>query len=193
MQLNEGINEVEDRKQKAICTERYRRRDEDQQMVISEIDDNIEEECGICMEVNNKVVLPTCSHAMCIKCYRDWYRFLLSFLPPSCIIVIELFLWKYVVLHDQIKHALRMKRHAFRKLRSVVTVMHLDNMIIPEWESPLCSSGYFLVATNLFEFLWDVTQWSYHSKSWPGLPCSVPSVSAFLCCCALDVGLLIFT
>ena len=45
--------------------------------MISEIDDNIEEECGICMEINNKVVLPTCSHAMCIKCYRDWY---LSFL-----------------------------------------------------------------------------------------------------------------
>lgn len=92
MQLHEGINEVEDRKQKAICTERYRRRDEDQKMVISEIDDNIEEECGICMEVNNKVVLPTCSHAMCIKCYRDWYGVLLSFLQPSCIRIIELVL-----------------------------------------------------------------------------------------------------
>ncbi|GJN33331.1 hypothetical protein PR202_gb21922 [Eleusine coracana subsp. coracana] len=92
MQLHEGINEVEDRKQKAICTERYKRRDEDQKMVISEIDDNIEEECGICMEVNNKVVLPTCSHAMCIKCYRDWYKFLLLFLQLSCIRVIELFL-----------------------------------------------------------------------------------------------------
>ena len=76
-QLHEGINEVEDRKQKAICIERYRRREEDHKRVISEIDDNIEEECGICMEINNKVVLPTCSHAMCIKCYRDWY---LSFL-----------------------------------------------------------------------------------------------------------------
>ncbi|CAD6222733.1 unnamed protein product [Miscanthus lutarioriparius] len=72
MQLHEGINEVEDKKQKAICLERYRRRDEDQKTVISEIDDNIEEECGICMEINSKVVLPTCSHAMCIKCYRDW-------------------------------------------------------------------------------------------------------------------------
>ena len=74
MQLHEGINEVEDKKQKAICLERYRRRDEDQKTVISEIDDNIEEECGICMEINSKVVLPTCSHAMCIKCYRDWYK-----------------------------------------------------------------------------------------------------------------------
>ncbi|KAL5198102.1 hypothetical protein ABZP36_001614 [Zizania latifolia] len=57
---------------RSICIERYRRQDEDQKMVISEIDDNIEEECGICMEINSKVVLPTCSHAMCIKCYRDW-------------------------------------------------------------------------------------------------------------------------
>lgn len=73
-QLHEGINEVEDKKQKAICIERYRRREEDHKRVISEIDDNIEEECGICMEINGKVVLPTCSHAMCIKCYRDWYK-----------------------------------------------------------------------------------------------------------------------
>jgi hypothetical protein len=80
MQLHEGINEVEDKKQKAICLERYRRRDEDQKTVISEIDDNIEEECGICMEINSKVVLPTCSHAMCIKCYRDWYKSALLFL-----------------------------------------------------------------------------------------------------------------
>jgi hypothetical protein len=72
-QLHEGINEVENKKQKAICIERYRRREEDHKRVISEIDDNIEEECGICMEINGKVVLPTCSHAMCIKCYRDWY------------------------------------------------------------------------------------------------------------------------
>ena len=80
MQLHEGINEVEDKKQKAICIERYKKRDEDPKMVTSEIDDNIEEECGICMEINTKVVLPTCSHAMCIKCYRDWYKFALPFL-----------------------------------------------------------------------------------------------------------------
>ena len=80
MQLHEGINEVEDKKQKAICIERYKKRDEDPKMVTSEIDDNIEEECGICMEINTKVVLPTCSHAMCIKCYRNWYTFALPFL-----------------------------------------------------------------------------------------------------------------
>ncbi|KAL6897332.1 hypothetical protein ACP4OV_007028 [Aristida adscensionis] len=30
-----------------------------------------EDECGICMETCTKMVLPNCSHAMCIKCYRD--------------------------------------------------------------------------------------------------------------------------
>ncbi|KAG6522623.1 E3 ubiquitin-protein ligase AIRP2-like [Zingiber officinale] len=31
-----------------------------------------EDECGICLEVCSKMVLPNCNHAMCIKCYRDW-------------------------------------------------------------------------------------------------------------------------
>ncbi|URD84102.1 zinc finger, RING-type [Musa troglodytarum] len=31
-----------------------------------------DDECGICMEVCTKMVLPNCNHAMCIKCYRDW-------------------------------------------------------------------------------------------------------------------------
>ena len=30
------------------------------------------DECGICMELRGKVVLPNCSHTMCIKCYRQW-------------------------------------------------------------------------------------------------------------------------
>ncbi|CAN4090500.1 unnamed protein product [Withania somnifera] len=31
-----------------------------------------ENECGICLEPCNKMVLPDCCHAMCINCYRDW-------------------------------------------------------------------------------------------------------------------------
>ncbi|KAL1808188.1 hypothetical protein DCAR_0727598 [Daucus carota subsp. sativus] len=31
-----------------------------------------EAECGICLEPCAKIVLPTCCHAMCINCYRDW-------------------------------------------------------------------------------------------------------------------------
>lgn len=31
-----------------------------------------EDECGICLEVCTKMVLPSCNHAMCINCYHDW-------------------------------------------------------------------------------------------------------------------------
>ncbi|XP_074585467.1 E3 ubiquitin-protein ligase AIRP2-like isoform X2 [Curcuma longa] len=31
-----------------------------------------DDECGICLEVCTKMVLPNCNHAMCIKCYRGW-------------------------------------------------------------------------------------------------------------------------
>ncbi|XP_010935653.1 E3 ubiquitin-protein ligase AIRP2 [Elaeis guineensis] len=72
MQLHKGITDMEDKKQKAICMERYRRRDEDERRQFSEIDIEREEECGICMETNSKFVLPNCSHAMCMKCYRQW-------------------------------------------------------------------------------------------------------------------------
>ncbi|KAG1361254.1 E3 ubiquitin-protein ligase AIRP2 [Cocos nucifera] len=72
MQLHKGITDMEDKKQKAICMERYRRRDEDERRQFSEIDIEREEECGICMETNSKFVLPNCSHALCMKCYREW-------------------------------------------------------------------------------------------------------------------------
>ncbi|ONK79707.1 uncharacterized protein A4U43_C01F9220 [Asparagus officinalis] len=73
MQLHKGITDTEDKKQKAVCMERYRRRDGGDMRLPSDVDDESEEECGICMEVNSKVVLPNCSHAMCMKCYREWH------------------------------------------------------------------------------------------------------------------------
>ncbi|KAM0995998.1 hypothetical protein ACFX13_006110 [Malus domestica] len=73
LQLQRGITDVEERKQKEICTTRYKRRDESERGKLSEIDIEREEECGICMEVNRKVVLPNCSHSLCLKCYRDWH------------------------------------------------------------------------------------------------------------------------
>ncbi|XLQ99742.1 hypothetical protein S83_065941, partial [Arachis hypogaea] len=51
--------------------------DEDHQQY-SDIDIEREEECGICMEVNSKIVLPNCIHAMCLKCYREWYSLFLG-------------------------------------------------------------------------------------------------------------------
>ncbi|KAM3371642.1 hypothetical protein ACQJBY_018836 [Aegilops geniculata] len=125
-----GINEVEDRKQKAICIERYRRREEDHKRVISEIDDNIEEECGICMEMNNKVVLPTCSHAMCIKCYRDWRSRSQScpFCRDSLKRVNSADLWIYTDNRDIVDMA-TVRRENLRRL-----FMYIDKLptVIPE-------------------------------------------------------------
>ncbi|GMP85830.1 hypothetical protein CsSME_00038850 [Camellia sinensis var. sinensis] len=72
LQLQRGITDVEDRKQREICAAKYSRRDKMNKGKISEIDIEREEECGICMEINTKVVLPKCSHSMCMKCYRNW-------------------------------------------------------------------------------------------------------------------------
>ncbi|GMY25488.1 E3 ubiquitin-protein ligase AIRP2 [Fagus crenata] len=72
MQLQKGITDVEDRKQREICAMKYKRKDEMDKGKLSEIDLEREEECGICMEMNSKVVLPICSHSMCMRCYRSW-------------------------------------------------------------------------------------------------------------------------
>ncbi|KAJ3692946.1 hypothetical protein LUZ60_012041 [Juncus effusus] len=74
LQLQKGITEVEDKRQKLICMERYKKREDDlgERKLFNEIDVEREEECGICMEMNGRVVLPNCSHSLCLKCYRDW-------------------------------------------------------------------------------------------------------------------------
>ncbi|KAB1224335.1 hypothetical protein CJ030_MR2G004234, partial [Morella rubra] len=72
LQLQRGITDVEDRKQRETCAIRYKRKDETDKGKLSEIDLEREEECGICMEINSKVVLPICSHSLCMKCYRTW-------------------------------------------------------------------------------------------------------------------------
>ncbi|CAN8253239.1 unnamed protein product [Cochlearia groenlandica] len=74
LQLQRGITDLEDRKQKEVCNMRYRKKDESGNCEVSEIEieREEEEECGICMEMNNMVVLPNCTHSLCIMCYRDW-------------------------------------------------------------------------------------------------------------------------
>ncbi|KAF3506012.1 hypothetical protein F2Q69_00001004 [Brassica cretica] len=72
LQLQRGITDLEDRKQKEVCSMRYRKKDEGKKCELSEIEMEREEECGICMEMNSLVVLPNCTHSLCIKCYRDW-------------------------------------------------------------------------------------------------------------------------
>lgn len=97
LQLHGGITDVEERKQKEVCEKRYRKKDRTEKGKMSEIDLEREEECGICLEIRNKVVLPTCNHSMCINCYRSWYKFLLfkslSFSSPSFVIIRCLCVW----------------------------------------------------------------------------------------------------
>jgi len=64
LQLQRGITELEDRKQKELCSKRYRRTDMSERSEFMELEQEIEEECGICMEINNKVVLPNCCHSL---------------------------------------------------------------------------------------------------------------------------------
>lgn len=72
MQLQGGITDFEADKQKRLCSLRYSAKDDLQYGELSEIDSEREKECAICMEFNSKVVLPYCSHSLCLKCYRDW-------------------------------------------------------------------------------------------------------------------------
>ncbi|BBH04654.1 ammonium transporter 1 [Prunus dulcis] len=50
LQLQRGITDLEDRKQKEVCTVRYKRKEELDKGKLSEIDIEREKECGICME-----------------------------------------------------------------------------------------------------------------------------------------------
>ncbi|CAN1231894.1 E3 ubiquitin-protein ligase AIRP2 [Linum grandiflorum] len=73
LQLQRGITELEDRKQIEVCCSKYTRDElHERRGEMSRIDAEREEECGICMEMNPKFVLPDCNHSMCLKCFRDW-------------------------------------------------------------------------------------------------------------------------
>ncbi|KAI7736248.1 hypothetical protein M8C21_022698 [Ambrosia artemisiifolia] len=101
MQLQSGVTNSEDRKQKKICHERYSKQDDDNaddERRSSDLDIESEEECGICMEANDKLVLPKCTHAMCSNCYNDWRTRSLS--CPFCRVSLKKTdpgeLWVYV-------------------------------------------------------------------------------------------------
>uniref|UniRef100_A0A804QVS6 RING-type domain-containing protein n=1 Tax=Zea mays TaxID=4577 RepID=A0A804QVS6_MAIZE len=63
-----------DLKGKGRCKDIVSRRRMEDWKKVSGRDVEREDECGICMEACTKMVLPNCSHAMCIKCHRDWYK-----------------------------------------------------------------------------------------------------------------------
>ncbi|KAE8673357.1 hypothetical protein F3Y22_tig00111792pilonHSYRG00067 [Hibiscus syriacus] len=72
MQLQNGVTDTEDKRQKAACMDRYRRREDEECRQLADVDFEREEECGICMETDSKILLPNCNHTMCLKCYREW-------------------------------------------------------------------------------------------------------------------------
>ncbi|XP_027932046.1 E3 ubiquitin-protein ligase AIRP2 isoform X1 [Vigna unguiculata] len=71
LQLEKGITDLEERKQKEVAL-RYKGKSGFTERTLSDIDIEREEECGVCLEVKAKVVLPDCCHHMCLQCYRDW-------------------------------------------------------------------------------------------------------------------------
>jgi hypothetical protein len=78
LQLTSGITELDDRKQRMLCVDKFRRRDAD----FSQLDLERELECGICLEANAKIVLPDCTHSLCLRCFEHWYENSLFSLVP---------------------------------------------------------------------------------------------------------------
>ncbi|KAJ4757122.1 RING/U-box superfamily protein [Rhynchospora pubera] len=73
-QLESSLSEKETVKEKGRSKEIVgRNRGDESKKIMLEKDWERDDECGICMEICTKMVLPSCSHEMCIKCYRDWY------------------------------------------------------------------------------------------------------------------------
>jgi hypothetical protein len=73
-----GITDLDERKQKEEYAIRYQKKSDFKDRKESEIDIEREQECGVCLEVKTKVVLPNCCHQMCINCYKDWYSSLIA-------------------------------------------------------------------------------------------------------------------
>jgi len=72
-QLESNLVEKEDWYERGRFKEIVGRKRVEEWRKLSEKDMEREDECGICMEVCTKMVLPNCNHAMCINCYHDWY------------------------------------------------------------------------------------------------------------------------
>lgn len=71
-QLEGNLTELEEAKHRNQYMDMLgRKRVEERRKPADKVPDR-EDECGICMEVCDKMVLPSCNHSMCISCYRDW-------------------------------------------------------------------------------------------------------------------------
>ncbi|CAK9860348.1 unnamed protein product [Sphagnum jensenii] len=57
---------------KAVCEEWYKKKVNQEQHHMMELDLQWEHRCTICMEPNSKFALPGCNHVMCLKCCHEW-------------------------------------------------------------------------------------------------------------------------
>ncbi|XP_030447582.2 E3 ubiquitin-protein ligase AIRP2-like isoform X1 [Syzygium oleosum] len=72
LQLQRGITDLEERKQRLVCSDRYRKKEELLWGKFCELDLEREDECGICLETTSRVILPNCCHSLCLRCYQNW-------------------------------------------------------------------------------------------------------------------------
>ncbi|KAM7467983.1 hypothetical protein LguiB_015545 [Lonicera macranthoides] len=130
LQLQIGISDVEDRKQRELCATKYKRINEMNKGELSEIEFEREEECGICMEMNNKVVLPNCNHSLCMNCYKNWRGRSLScpFCRDSLKRVNSGDLWIYIT-HCEAVDTSSIARENFKRLMVYIEKLPL---VIPD-------------------------------------------------------------
>jgi hypothetical protein len=57
---------------KAVCEEWYKKKVNQEQHHMTELDLQWEHRCTICMEPNSKFALPGRNHVMCLKCCHEW-------------------------------------------------------------------------------------------------------------------------
>ncbi|XP_022736769.1 uncharacterized protein LOC111289751 [Durio zibethinus] len=70
--LQGDLSELDVTSEEDHCFEMVVKKKLDDKRKVSDVELEREDECGICLEPCNKIVLPNCCHAMCINCYRDW-------------------------------------------------------------------------------------------------------------------------
>nr|GMD17389.1 E3 ubiquitin-protein ligase AIRP2 [Ipomoea batatas] len=72
LQIQRGITDFEEMKQKEICSLRYSTKGKLSEIELEREALEREAECGICLEPNSKVVMPDCRHSLCLRCFQEW-------------------------------------------------------------------------------------------------------------------------
>ncbi|KAK9675468.1 hypothetical protein RND81_11G008900 [Saponaria officinalis] len=70
--LDGNLIELDDSKKQTRVSDGLCRKRVDEIKKLFDKDYERDEECGICMEIGTKMVLPTCGHSLCIRCFHDW-------------------------------------------------------------------------------------------------------------------------